>query len=92
LVSAHEVIFYGGHYAVNEQKIEVRGTYSVPPSVACLRVNHDWTKSVEEFFSHKIIRGDVTGLTELRDVKGLINAENLYNTSLISSPTVQPAS
>ena len=76
LVSAHEVIFYGGHYTVNEQKIEVRGTYSVPPSVACLRINHDWTKSVEEFFSHKIIRGDVTGLTELRDVKGLINAEN----------------
>jgi hypothetical protein len=25
LVSAHEAIFYDGHYAVNEQKIEVRG-------------------------------------------------------------------
>ena len=80
LVSAHEAIFSDGHYAVNEQKIEVRGPYSVPPSVACLRINHYWTKSVEEFFLHKIIRGDVTGLTELRDVKGLINAEKLYNT------------
>ena len=78
LVSAHEAIFYDGHYAVKE--IEVRGPYSAPPFGACLRINHYWTKSVEEFFSHKIIRGDVTGLTELCDVKGLINAEKLYNT------------
>jgi hypothetical protein len=80
MVSAHEAIFHDGNYAVNELKIEVRGPFSLPSSIACLRINHYWTKSVEEFLSHKVVRGDVTGLTELRDLKGLINSERRYNT------------
>jgi hypothetical protein len=79
IVSAHEAIFSDGQHAVNERKTEVHGPFSLPPSVDCLRINHYWTKSVEEFFSHKLARGDVTGLTELRNLEGLINAEKLYN-------------
>ena len=78
-VSAHEAVFLDGQCAVNEQGIVVRGPYSLPPSVACLRINHYWTKSVEEFLLHKLVRGDVTGLKELRDIQGLIMAEKLYN-------------
>ena len=79
-VSAHEAIYYDGRYAVNEGREEVRGPYSTPPSIARLRVNHYWTKSVEEYFLKKLSRGDVAGVTDLRDIEGLLLAERDYNT------------
>jgi hypothetical protein len=75
--NAHEAIFRDGKCAVNELKQEVRGPKS-PPSISKLCINHYWTRSVEEFV-RKVSRGDVAGLTELRDMQGLIHAERRYN-------------
>ena len=79
-LSPHHAIFRDGKLAVNENKIPVAGPHYLPASVARIRVNHYWTKSVQEFLLHKLPRGDVNGLTELRNVEGLLNAERLYNT------------
>lgn len=79
MISAHEAIYLDEQCAVNEQHLEVRGPYSIPPSIARLRVNHYWTKSVEEFFLKKISRGDSAGVTQMRDAHGIIMAEKNYN-------------
>jgi Glycosyltransferase family 92 len=78
-VTAHEATYGDGGHAVNERKEEVCGPYSMPPSIARLRVNHYWTRSVEEFFLKKLSRGDVGGVTDLRNIHGLITAEKHYN-------------
>ena len=76
--NAHEAQFLEGRCAVNEQRCEIRGPYSEPPSILRLCINHYWTRSVEEF-SKKVSRGDVAGLTELRNMEGLIKAERRYS-------------
>lgn len=77
--SGHDAQYLGGALAVNEQHREVRGPHSLPPSIERLRINHYWTKSVEEFFTRKLSRGDVVKLTALRDAQGLVAAERNYS-------------
>lgn len=78
-ISAHEAVYSDGEHAVNERKEPVRGPYSIPPAISRLRVNHYWTRSVEEFFLKKLSRGDVANAAELRDIQGLLVAERHYN-------------
>lgn len=58
IVNPHQGRYVGGRTAVNELGIAVNGPHSIPPSLTRLRINHYWTKSVEEFFLKKIKRGD----------------------------------
>src|SRR5207237_6309742 len=83
--SAHSAVYVGGVTAVNEQGVPVIGNFSRPPTISRLRVNHYWTKSVEEFFRKKVGRGDVNladkrATARLRDVDGLLEAERNYGT------------
>ena len=55
------------------------GAYAEPPSISRVRVNHYWTKSVEEFLLKKLKRGDLNHQTMLRDAHGLILSEKKYN-------------
>jgi hypothetical protein len=61
IVNPHEALYVGGRTAVNEQGAPVRGPRSAPPSIERLRINHYWTKSVEEYFLKKLSRGDAVG-------------------------------
>lgn len=58
IVNPHQGRYVGGRCAVNELSMRVNGPHSIPPSLTRLRINHYWTKSVEEFFLKKIKRGD----------------------------------
>lgn len=78
-VSAHEAIFSHGARAVNVLGTPVVGPHSTPAEIAPLRVNHYWTRSVEEYFIKKLGRGDVNGVTNLRDIHGVVTAERNYN-------------
>jgi hypothetical protein len=63
--------------AVNEAGVPTAGGTSRPPSVAVVRVNHYWTRSVEEFLLRKAKKGSAhapPGGVYI-DARGLINAE-----------------
>lgn len=61
VVTPHDALYVGGRTAVNEKGAAVRGALSNPPSLERLRINHYWTKSVEEYFLKKLNRGDAVG-------------------------------
>lgn len=61
VVNPHEAKYASGGLAVNERRVPVTGPRSEPPSIENIRINHYWTKSVEEFFLKKIKRGDPMG-------------------------------
>lgn len=69
---------YTDGYAVDEHGQPRDDTNPAPPTVARLRVNHYWTRSVEEWFTRKLARGDVNSVTHLRDIEGVLLAERLY--------------
>jgi hypothetical protein len=91
IVNVHFGRYAEGERAVNEnhEPIEdpegwtaegpVKPGWSWPvPTIGRLRVNHYWTRSVEEFFLNKLARGGF--VDELRDVEGLLFAERAYST------------
>ena len=78
-VSAHEAVFHNAGRAVNVLGTAVAGPHSTPAEIAPLRVNHYWTRSVEEYFIKKLGRGDVNDMTTLRDIHGLITSETYYS-------------
>jgi len=61
IANPHEAKYLAGDVAVNERNAAVTGPRSEPPSIEKIRINHYWTKSVEEFFLKKIKRGDPMG-------------------------------
>jgi hypothetical protein len=61
MVTPHNAIYVSGRTAVNELGAPVHGPFSNPPSLERLRINHYWTKSVEEYFLRKLNRGDQVG-------------------------------
>ena len=80
ILSAHHASYRDGALTVNELKRPVEGMFSTPPSITRLRINHYWTKSVEEFFLSKVARGETNNNPYLRGVEGCLVAERLYNT------------
>lgn len=75
----HGAHFVGAALAVNGRGEPTRHGKVEPPSIDPLRVNHYWTKSVEEWFTHKLRRGAISGNAPLRDAEGLLMAERSYN-------------
>jgi hypothetical protein len=80
MITAHHAAFRGERLAVTESGRTATGPYATPPSIARIRINHYWTKSVEEFLVHRVRRGPVDGNTKLRDAEGLLQAERAYAT------------
>jgi hypothetical protein len=75
MVTPHHAIYVGGRTAVNELGAPVHGPFSTPPTLERLRINHYWTKSVEEYFLRKLSRGDQVGRD--RTAQELIDNEKL---------------
>jgi hypothetical protein len=75
MVTPHDAIYVGGRTAVNELGAAVHGPFSNPPSLERLRINHYWTKSVEEYFLRKLNRGDQVGRD--RTAQELVDNEKL---------------
>lgn len=71
IVTPHDARYVNGLSAVNEKGVPVRGAFSNPPSLERLRINHYWTKSVEEYFLRKLNRGDAVGLRD-RSARDLV--------------------
>lgn len=77
--TTHKVILPEGEVPVNERFEPVPELYTQTPTVERLRLNHYWTKSVEEFFFVKVARGNPENISALRDAEGLIDAERNYS-------------
>lgn len=56
----HSYIYKDGFYAVNERKVRVDGSYSIPVSVDIIQINHYFTRTIEEY-KLKIAKGSVNG-------------------------------
>jgi hypothetical protein len=76
--TSHSVVCREPWFTVNTRRERVDGPYSTPPEIEPLRINHYWTKSVEEFFFAKLSRGEIDGISYLRDAEGLVMAEREY--------------
>ena len=53
----HEGLFWNEKTAVDETKSPVLSARPMPPVAEYLRINHYWSKSVEEFLTQKLHRG-----------------------------------
>jgi hypothetical protein len=73
IVTPHDAIYVSGKTAVNERGTPVHGARSAP-SLERLRINHYWTKSVEEYFLKKLNRGDAVGRRD-RSAQDLVENE-----------------
>jgi hypothetical protein len=74
IVTPHDAQYVNGRTAVNEKGVPVRGARSNPPTLERLRINHYWTKSVEEYFLRKLNRGDAVGRRD-RSAQDLVENE-----------------
>jgi hypothetical protein len=82
----HSAVFQDEQTAVNEHRQPVRTHISYPPSIETIRINHYWSRSVEEFI-HKVQRGNAVALQEHHQLKVLI--ENDYTSNLRHDLTAQ---
>jgi glycosyltransferase involved in cell wall biosynthesis len=73
----HTAKFKPGWFAVNENKEKVSGPYS-PPTIDRVRINHYWTRSVEDFILRKVPNG-ISDSKAKRTVDQLFRAERKYS-------------
>lgn len=77
VIGPHDALYVDGAFPVNERGEEITRFDLLPPTIDRLRINHYWTKSVEEFFA-KLARGN--SARGRLDPATLIHAERHYNT------------
>ena len=75
--SPHTASFEGDELAVDERQIRTASDAPEPPCVDVIRINHYWTKSVEEFFLRKAARGSPSGRQD-RHLNDLLASERGY--------------
>lgn len=73
----HSAKFKPGWFAVNENKEKVNGPYS-SPTINHVRINHYWTRSVEDFILRKVPNG-ISDSKAKRSVEQLFRAERKYS-------------
>ncbi len=76
--SSHVAEYKDGLFAVNERKERVEGAKSEPATVERVRINHYWTRSVEDFLMRKMPNGISTG-GPARAPNELLHAERKYD-------------
>jgi len=80
ITTSHSVECIDPYFTVTVRGERLDGPYSVPPTLEPLRINHYWTKSMEEWFMQKLSRGEIDGVKHLRNAQGIIMAERDYAT------------
>ena len=83
LLSPHHARYVGGALAVNELREAVTHGAAEPPTVSRIRINHYFTRSVEDFV-HKFI-GNEGYKTGHKGLTELIKAEREYATDIDTS-------
>lgn len=81
MVSSHRGRFEAGAPPVDALGRPAADGYVTPPTVERLRINHYWTKSVEEWFGMKLRRGNVAALADRPGAEHLFAVERAWNDS-----------
>jgi glycosyl transferase family 92 len=93
MLGPHTVASTDGQCAVDESGRPVTGPSSLPVCVERIRINHYWTRSVEDFVTRKLARGRASRTTpdpqdaKIRSMVGLFDAERMYSTG--EDPTIR---
>jgi hypothetical protein len=77
--STHTVEFKDGFFAVDERQRKLSSATSDDPIAARIRINHYWTRSVEDFLMKKVPDGGSDTVANSRYPTELFKAERKYN-------------